>query len=433
MEHKETSRSLRRHQLVGLLIISLLIGGFGSWAAFAEISGAVIGQARIVVESDVKKVQHLEGGIVSEILVEDGALVDAGQTLLRLEQTDSRANLAIIEAQLDELHGAKARLEAERDHRDEILFPDEMASRLSVPRVKAAYQGQQKLFHARREARQGEEAQLRTKAKQLEEEISGLTAQRQAMEKQLAFVKEELTSVHTLEADGLVPLNRILTLKREQARLEGERGELTATIARKRGEIGETGLRIIQIEKNQISEITAELRDTQTKINELLERRLAAEMRLKRTEIRAPRAGIVHQLNMHTVGGVISPGDVILQIVPQTDGLIFEAGFSPSDIDRIRIGQKARIRLNAFEAALTPELNGEVALISPDAIIDQRTGDAHYLVRIRIGKGELARLEGRTLLPGMLAEVFIGTGERTALSYLMKPLADRIEHAFRER
>lgn len=433
MKETGTSRSLRWHQVIGFLIIFLLIVGFGGWAALAEISGAVIGQARVVVENDVKKVQHMEGGIVSEILVKDGVHVEAGQPLIRLDQMETRANLAIIEAQLDELIGTKARLEAERDQMGDILFPDEITSRLSLPRVKAAYLGQQKLFRARREARQGEEAQLRTRTRQLEEEISGLSAQQKAKEKQLAFIKRELASVRSLEANGLVTLNRILTLEREQARLEGERGELIATIARKRGEIGETGLRIIQIEKDQTSEIIKDLRDTQTKINELQERRLAAETRLKRTEIRAPRAGIVHQLNVHTAGGVISPGEVITQVVPQADGLIFEAGFAPTDIDRIRIGQKARIRLNAFEAAVTPELNGEVVMISPDAIIDQRTGAAHYLVRIRTGKGELTRLGSRTLLPGMQAEVFIGTGKRTALSYLMKPLADRIAHAFRER
>ncbi|HKJ62527.1 MAG TPA: HlyD family type I secretion periplasmic adaptor subunit [Hyphomicrobiales bacterium] len=429
----ETSRSLRRHQVIGTLMIAALFGGFGGWAALAQINGAVIGQARVVVENSVKKVQHNEGGIVSEILVRDGSRVKAGEPLIRLDQTETRANLEIIDAQLDELRGAQARLEAERDQAEEIFFPAEITSRLSMPNVKAAYQGQQNLFRARREARQGEEAQLRTKAQQLEEEISGMTAQRQAKEKQLAFIRQELTGVRSLEAHGLVTLNRILTLEREQARLEGERGELIAAIAGKRGEIGETGLRIIQIEKNQNSEIVSDLRDTQGKINELLERRLAAEMRLKRTEIRAPRSGIVHQLNVHTVGGVISPGEVLMEIVPQADGLVFEAGFAPSDIDRIHIGQKARIRLNAFEAAVTPELNGEVAMVSPDAIVDQRTGASHYLVRIRIGKGELARLEDKSLMPGMLAEVFIGTGERTALSYLMKPLADRVSHAFRER
>jgi HlyD family secretion protein len=433
MNGKETSISLRRHQIIGLLMIFLLVFGFGGWAAFAEISGAAIGQARVVVESNVKTVQHMEGGIVAEILVENGARVEAGAPLIRLDRTETAANLAIIDAQLDELQAAQARLEAERDRAVEINIPRDITSRLAAPRAQIAWQGQRNLFRARREARQGEQAQLKFKLGQIDEEISGLTAQRDAKEKQLAFIRQELTGLRSLEADGLVTLGRILALEREQARLEGERGELTAAIAGKRGEIGETGLRIIQIEKNLTSEVNTELRDARTRINELLERRLAAETRLKRTEIRAPRPGIVHELNVHTVGGVISPGEAIMQIVPQADGLIFEAGFAPSDIDRIHIGQKARVRLNAFDAALTPELDGEVILISPDAIVDQKTGASQFLVRIRVGKGELAELGGKALMPGMLAEVFIGTGERTALSYLMKPLTDRIAHAFRER
>jgi HlyD family secretion protein len=432
MNDNGTAHSLRRHQIIGMLMVLILIGGFGGWAALAEISGAVVGQARVVVAGEVKTVQHMEGGIVSEILVEDGSRVEAGTLLMRLDQTDTRADLAIIDAQLDELRGSQARLEAERDQAAEVAFPREIMSRLSVPRVKAAYHGQQNLFRARREARQGEKAQLQARTRQFEEEIGGLAAQREAKEKQLAFVRQELTGLRSLEADGLVTLGRMLALEREQARLEGERGELTAAIASKRGEIGETALRIIQIEKNLNSEIVTELRDTQAKINELLERRLAAEMRLKRTEIRAPRAGVVHELGVHTIGAVIAPGEVIMKIVPHQDELILEAGIAPAEIDRIRRGQSARIRLSAFDTAATPELAGEVVLISPDAIVDQQTGLAQYIVRIRLQKGELARLDA-PLMPGMVAEIFIQTEERTALSYLMKPLADRITHAFRER
>jgi HlyD family secretion protein len=361
----ETSQSLRRHQIIGMLMVVILIGGFGGWAALVEISGAVVGQARVAVEGDVKIVQHIEGGIAAEILVGDGSRVEAGALLMRLDPTETQANLAIIDAQLDDLRGSQARLEAERDHAADIAFPREILSRLSVPRVKTAYHGQQNLFRARREARQGEKAQLVARTRQFEEEISGLAAQRVAKEKQLAFVRQELTGLRTLEADGLVTLGRILALEREQARLEGERGELTAAIARKRGEIGETALRIIQIEKNLNSEIVTELRDTQGKINELLERRLAADMRLKRTEIRAPRAGAVHELGVHTIGAVIAPGEIIMQIVPQQDELIFEAAIAPGEIDRIRLGQSARIRLSAFDTATTPELGGELRSSHP--------------------------------------------------------------------
>ena len=433
MDDRNTVNSLRSHQLLGLALIVLLFCGLGGWAATAAISGAVIAQGRLVVETSAKKVQHVEGGIVSEIMVRDGSQVTAGDPLLRLDQTETRANLAIIDAQLDELITRQARLEAERDQAAEIAFPPAINGRLSEARIGLVQKGQVNLFAARREARQGEQEQLKSRVEQSEEEIVGLKSQQRSKEKQLALISQELASLKGLKQSGLVTLNRMLTLERELARLDGERGELVAQIARKRGEISETRIRIVQIGKNFTSDVAADLRDTQGKLSELVERRLAAQIRLTRTEIRAPRSGIVNQLTVHTVGGVIGAGETVMLIVPEADTLIFEAHVAPSDVDQLRVGQAAAIRLQAFNPAITPELIGQVSLISADVIIEPQTNAAYYLVRVHVGQDELAKLKDGPLVPGMAAEAFIGTQPSTVLRYLLKPLSDRIARAFRER
>ncbi len=252
-------------------------------------------------------------------------------------------------------------------------------------------------------------------------------------ERQLTLISNELTSLKSLQDKGLVRLNRILALERELARLEGERGALTAQIAGKRGEIGETHLRIIQIDKNLSSEIMTDLRETQAKAAELTEKRVAAEIRLRRTEIRAPQSGMIHQLAVHTLGGVVAAGEPLMFIIPEQDQLIFEAHISPADIDQVQIGQKANIRLHAFDPGVFPEIMGKVILISPDSINDARTHAPYYVVRIQVAKDELLALGQRVLVPGMLGEAFIETQTHTVLRYLLKPISDRLAYVFRER
>jgi HlyD family secretion protein len=434
MANTTTIRSLRLHQLAGLSLMLLLFAGIGGWAAFASISGAVIAEARIVVETNPKKLQHPEGGVVSEILVTDGARVEAGQLLLRLDETETRANLAIINTMLDELIARQARLEAERDGKDDFRIAEALAAgRLDRATLTSAVVGQRALFVARRTAKQGEQEQLRYKIEQLGEAISGLEAQRASKERQLSLITSELTAVQGLKDKGLVRLNRLLGLERELARLEGERGSLIAQIAGKRGEISETHLRIIQIDKNRSSEIVTELRDAQTKIAELTEKRLAAEIRLQRTEMRAPRSGIVYQLNVHTIGGVVTAGEPVMLIAPEQDALIVEAHVRPADIDQVIAGQRTTIRLHAFDTTSTPEIIGRVAIVWPDSVTHTKAQTQYYVVRIKIAKEELVKLGRRTLVPGMLAEALIETQPRTALTYLLKPLSDRISHAWRER
>ncbi len=430
---KSTASEIRTYYILGLFLISFLIFGLGGWAAWASINGAVIAQATVVVESNIKKVQHAEGGIVSEIDVKDGAYVKAGQLLVRLDETETRANLSIVNAQLNELQARQARLEAERDQAQEVQFPQELSDQNSDPDIRKILIGQRNLFQARRETNKGKREQLKQRVSQLEDEIKGLRAQQKSKEKQVKLIGQELSALKILREKDLVPINRVLALEREAARLDGERGEHIAAIARARGQIGETNLRIIQIDQDTQTEVLTELRDAQTKIAELLERRIAAHEKLKRTEIRAPKSGIVHQLNVHTIGGVITASEPIMLIVPKRDKLILEAQVAPQSIDQIKVAQKAVVRFSAFDQRTTPELNGEVAHVSADLTRPTTDAPPYYVVRIKLPQQELKRFGKRKLKPGMPAEVFIQTGARTALSYLLKPLTDQIMRTFRER
>ncbi len=430
---KSTASEIRTYYILGLFLISLLIFGLGGWAAWASINGAVIAQATVVVESNIKKVQHAEGGIVSEIYVKDGEYVKVGQFLVRLDETETRANLSIVNAQLNELQARQARLEAERDNAKEVQFPKELKEQNSDPEILKILNGQRHLFQARRDTNKGKKEQLKQRIGQLKDEIKGLEAQQKSKEKQVKLIGEELSALKILREKELVPISRVLVLEREAARLDGERGEHIAAIARAKGQIGETNLRIIQIDQDAQTEVLTDLRDAQTKIAELLERRIAAHEKLKRTEIRAPKSGIVHQLNVHTIGGVITASEPIMMIVPKQDKLILEAQVEPQSIDQIKVAQKAVIRFSAFDQRTTPELNGEVAHVSADLTRPTTDTPPYYVVHIKLPKQELKRFGKRKLKPGMPAEVFIQTGARTALSYLLKPLTDQIMRTFRER
>ena len=424
--------TIGRYLLLGGALVLALVGGFGGWAAIASISGAVIAQAVIVVESNAKTVQHLDGGIVGEIRVRDGDRVAAGDVVLRLDDTMPRANLGILTTQLDELMARRARLEAERDGRAELAFPAALQDRAAEARVANVMAGQEKLFQTRAQALAGQKDQLGKRVGQLRDEISGLVAQRDAKATEIVLIEKELEGLIKLKEQGLVPSNRVIALQRDAARLKGDRGRLVAEIARAEGRIGETEIQIIQLGRDRGAEVVTELRDVQARIAELAERRIAAEDQLKRVDVRAPIGGIVHDLAFHTIGGVIPAGQAILQIVPSKDVLIVEARLASQDIDQVHPGQAAVIRFPGFNQRTTPELNGTVRRVSADLMRDEAMQLEFYKVRLRLEPGELDRLGGRALVPGMPAEVFIQTDRRTALSYLVKPLTDQIEKAFRE-
>ena len=425
--------SIRRHLFAGVAVVALLAGGVGGWASTTEFAGAVIASGSVVVDSNIKKVQHLTGGIVGELRVHDGDRVHAGDVVMRLDDTVTRANLAIVKKGLDELVGRKARLESERDGRQTIQFPDEMLARKSDPDVAHVMESESKLFDLRRSARQGQKAQYRERIDQLKEEARGLVAQQGAKDQELGLIGRELAGVKELWAKNLIQLTRLTALEREQARLQGERGQLVASAAQIKGKIAETELQIIQVDQDLSSDVAKEMREIEAKIGEFVERKVTAEDQLKRIEIRAPQDGTVFQLAVHTVGGVVAAGDAIMLIVPNADNLIVEAKVNPQDIDQLQLGQKAMLRFSAFNQRTTPEIAGAVARISADTTTEQRTGQSYYLVRVAMPPQEVARLGEVKLLPGMPVEAFIQTGERTVLSYLMKPLHDQFMRSFKEK
>jgi HlyD family secretion protein len=425
--------SIRLHLIIGLAVVIVLAGGLGGWAATAQISGALIAPGAVVVDTNVKKVQHPTGGVVGEVLAHDGDLVKAGDVVVRLDDTVTKASLAIVTKNLDGLWARAARLEAEQQGLDKVVFPRMLLDRASDPDVKNVIASETKLFEVRTTGRTGQKAQLRERVTQLNEEIGGLIAQEKAKDQEIALVEKELVGVRSLYDQHLVQLTRLTTLERDAARLNGERAQYVASKAQAKGKITETELQIIQVDKDLVSDVSKDLRETNDKIGEFVERKVTAEDQLRRTDIRAPQDGMVLQSTVHTVGGVITAGDAIMMIVPQTDALSVEAKVNPQDIDKLQIGQKTLLRLSAFNQRTTPELNGVVTRVSPDVTTDQRTGQSYYTIRVSLPPEEVARLGDVKIIPGMPVEAFVQTGDRTMLSYLIKPLNDQLMRAFREK
>ncbi len=432
-EMRGARRSIRMHLIVGLVVVLVLAGGFGGWASTVQISGALIAPGSVVVDSNVKKVQHPTGGVVGEVRVRDGDLVKAGDIVVRLDETVVKASLAIVVKTLNGLWARAARLEAEQRGLDKVQFPASLTDRADDPDVRDVMASESKLFEVRVFGRTGQKAQLRERVTQLNEEIAGLVAQEKSKDQEIALVEKELTGVRQLYDQHLVQISRLTTLERDQARLNGERAQYISSRAQAKGKITETELQIIQVDKDMVSEVSKDLRETNDKIGEFVERKVTAEDQLRRIDIRAPQDGMVLQSTVHTVGGVITAGDAIMMIVPQADALSVEAKVNPQDIDKLQIGQKTLLRLSAFNQRTTPELNGVVTRVSADVTTDQRTGQSYYTIRVSMPPEEVARLGDNKIIPGMPVEAFGQTGDRTMFSYLMKPLSDQFMRAFREK
>ena len=424
--------SIRTHLVASLAGAILLVGGVGGWAAATDIAGAVVAPGTLVVDSSVKKVQHPTGGVVGELRVRDGYRVKQGDIVAKLDETVTRANLAVVDKSLTQLTARRGRLEAERDGAARIAFAPSLQASVRDPEVAAVLVGEQRLFELRRSAREGQKAQLRERTGQLHEEIHGLTGQITGKRREIELIARELEGVRELWRKKLIPIQRVTALERDEARLGGELGQLIATVAQAKGKITETELQIIQVDQDLRSEVAKDLREVEAKVAELVEKRVAAEDQLKRIDIRAPQDGVVHQLSVHTVGGVVTAGEPIMLIVPQSDTLVVEAKVAPKDVDKIRLGQRAVLRFTAFNQHTTPEIAGEVSLVAADQITDEKTGTSYFKVQIAPAQPELQLLRRVKLVPGMPAEVFIQTGERSVLSYLVKPLTDQVSRAFRE-
>ncbi len=427
--------SIQRHMVVGMILVVCLTFGIGGWATTAQISGAVIGQGVVAVATGVKKVQHETGGIVSELHVRDGDRVKAGQILIRLDKTQALANANIVTRGIDELLAREARLEAERDKADRIVFPKTLLSRATDPDSDAAraIAAEKKLFDLRRQARNVQKQQLKERSAQLQDEIKGYVGEVASKQKEVELIHQELDGVRKLWQKKLVSITRLTTLERDAARLDGQRSQLTEMIAEAKGKIAETELKIIQIDQDLRSEVGKDLIETRAKLSELEERKIAAVDRLNRVNIRAPQSGRVHELSVHTVGGVITPGEQIMLIVPDRDAMEVKVKIAPRDIGQVYVGQTAEMRFTALDLKTTPEVKGKVTMVSADLTQDPRTGASYYTARVQLKANELAKLGSTKLVPGMPVQVFIKTPGRTALSYLTKPLMDQAARAMKER
>jgi membrane fusion protein, type I secretion system len=428
-----TRWSFERELRTGLRILILAVVLGGGWLAFVPLAGAVVVPGNLVVQSNVKQIQHPTGGVVAEIKVQNGSHVSAGDLLVRLDATQAQASLQVVTKQLDEIRARMARLTAERDGLPEIAFPAELSARSSDDEVKSLLASEVSLFKARAGARQSQKDLLQSQAGQLAQQITGFESQLDAKAKQLDLIHGELSGVQDLYDKHLVPLQRLTTLQREAAQIDGERGQLTSSIAETKSKIDASQLQIVRIDQDFRAEVVKDLNEAQAKEAELSEHSIAARDQLDRIEIRAPTSGVVNQLSLHTIGGVIKAGETVMEIVPDTDDLQIEARVQPKDIDHVRTGQTAFVRFSAFNQRTTPQLNGKVSYVSADTGQDQQTKSAYFTVRVVLPEDERRRLNGQQLVPGMPAEVFMQTGSRTMMSYLFEPITDQMRRAFVEQ
>jgi HlyD family type I secretion membrane fusion protein len=421
-----------RHAAMGAIVVAVFFGAFGAWAAFAPLDSAAIAPGSVTVLSQRKTLQHLEGGIVSEILVDEGTRVEAGDVVIRLDAIQAEIQLGLLLRRLYAVEARAARLEAERDGLEAVTFPDWLKEKASIdPEVQRVLHGQVGIFEARREQLGNRGEILAQRVRQLEEEINGLEAEIATQDRELRLIDQEAVAVKDMVDKGVEPLTRLLALQRNTARIEGERAQNRAATARARQAIGETRLQIDDLRANHLTEIVGELREVENEIVDTRERVAAAEDILRRTEVVAPVSGIVVNLQVHTTGGVIGPGDPLLDLVPGEDTLIIEARLALTDIDVVRVGLPARVRFTSYNQRSTPSFEGVVSHVSADRIEDRRAEEAFYRVRVELAAGqeELGALE---LHPGMPVEVMIRTGERTLLAYLAEPILDSLGRALRE-
>nr|WP_320201858.1 HlyD family type I secretion periplasmic adaptor subunit [Agrobacterium sp. rho-13.3]MDX8311638.1 HlyD family type I secretion periplasmic adaptor subunit [Agrobacterium sp. rho-13.3] len=414
------------------MTLAVMVAGVGGWAATANLSGAVIGTGTVVVDGNVKRIQHREGGIVGDILVRNGALVKAGDLLIRLDETVTRANLAMVSKQINQLSARRLRLVSESNDASEMTLTDQQAGQQEDAITDVYIDAEKALFTARKRTIDGQKAQLRQRIDQIRQENGGLLVRKNAKEEELSWIGQELVRVRSLSDQQLIQFNRLAELERVRAQLDGERGQLISEIARTAARVTETELQILQLDQDRLAEVLTELRDVDNKLAELDEQKVTAQDQLKRVDIRSPQDGIVHELAVHTLGGVIAPGETVMQIVPVNDRLVVEARIQSADIDQLHVGQQAVLRFSAFNQRTTPEIAGQIKTVGADLVHNPQTGESWYTARIQIEPEEMSKLGTLNLLAGMPVEAFIKTTERTALSYLTKPLADQINKAMRE-
>ncbi|MEM7497875.1 MAG: HlyD family type I secretion periplasmic adaptor subunit [Pseudomonadota bacterium] len=418
---------------IGLFTVLLLGGGLGTWSAVAKLSGAVIASGQLRVENQRQIVQHPDGGVVGEILARDGDLVEAGEVVIRIDGSAMQSELAALESQLYEIMARRARLAAEQVEESSITFPEELLTVAAANSdVAALVDGQRKLFYARAESMGRELSVLDERTKQIDEQIIGAQREAEAYAEQIMLIEEELVAMEGLQKQGLVQMNRVLSLKREKARLHGERNQLVAQSAQLAGQQSEIEIERLRIASTQREEAATQLSELGYRELELKERRINLKEQLSRLEIRAPRAGVVYDSIVHTLQSVVRAAEPIMYIVPSDAKLVINAQVQPINVDEVWTGQEAVLRFSAFNSRTTPDLFGEVLRISPDAFQNEDTGESYYRTEVVLNPGEVQKLEGQELKPGMPVEIFIQTGERTPIDYLMRPMTDFFNRALRE-
>ena len=433
--YMSSSTRISRFVILGLLSVAFFVGGSIYWSLTTKLDGAVVAPASFVVEGNRKTVQHLEGGIVSELLIKEGDVVVANQTLLRLDSTETDVNLTVLGSQFSELVLRSARLTAELQDDDSfppVRIDPVIAKRLEEKKFLAAYKTQKRLFDTQQAARQSEEEILQQRVKSLNQEIEGLENQRAANQNQLTIAKRELGALQKLFKQGYTSASRVNVVKREIERLRGQDASFKTSQARARNQIGELQLSALSEKKQRRERATAELASTQAQLASVEPQYLGAVQRQKRIDVKAPVSGKIVNLNIYTQGGVIRPGENILDIVPADEALVVAARVSPTDIEKLRVGQETRIRLTAFDQTNVPEAQGIILDLSADSIRDERSGAEYFVAKVRLDKEQSADVEDLKFVPGMPADIFVNTGERTAISYLLQPLSNRLSRTFIE-
>lgn len=430
---EHTVRDWRRPALVGYVIVIFAFGVFGGWAALAKLDSAVVAPGTVAVESNRKTVAHLEGGIVRQIMVKEGQHVDEGQVLFRMDNTQPQASADMSHNQLMAALGQEARLIAERDGRSSVTFPPELLAANAGPVAAEAIADQTKQFDERRASLNNQISILEKRVTQYSSELEGLASEKDATERQLKFIEEELRDLRGLLEKQLVPKSRVMSLEREKGRLEGLIGRSMAETSKAHNGISEARLQIDQLKKKQAEDVNSQLLEIRQKISDMRERtRVSADV-LKRIDIRAPRAGVVQNVKASTVGGVVRPGEPLLELIPDGDELIVSGMISPSDIDVVSPGNEAEVRFAAFHGKVLPIVTGRIVSVSRDRLTDELTRQPYFLARIAVDRNQLPSDVRDKIIAGMPAEVIIPTGERTLADYLVRPLSGRMRKALREQ
>lgn len=423
--------SLKGPIVCGLTILLIFLVGATAWASSAKLASAIIAVGQLKVDSNRKQIQHLDGGIVNEILVSDGQRVKKGDTLVILDPVQAKSSLGIVAGALFTAELKRSRLQAERDNTDQPDFTQFLHREHEDKN--SLIDAQQSLFTIRRSVQISQQEILHQQIENLKSQISGFKSQKASTQTQIGISKDELVNLRNLKARGLVGNERLLELERNLAQLEGRDGELVSSIASAKASIDEKRLELIRVRRSFHEQVLAELQDVESEIIDLQERANAATHHLQQMVVKAPVDGLIVGLNVHTEGGVVVPGQLLMEIVPDNDALIVEGKVLPSDVDDLLVGQNARVKLSGLQQRITPELTGKLQYVSADSMLDERSGMTYFIIRVSIAAKEIAKLPSDGLIPGMPAEVFVQTGERTALEYLLQPLSDTIDRAWREK